>query len=143
MPKRKRLTLSELRSIARELRKADIDVIQAVVVKEVQKERHYLIGEHSPAFRELLKDGLNKFCSLYVGKCCKGAERHLRVLLAWNAVQHTLFPEVTRKEWSKLTCGYSCGISDECRTAVILSDFSALLTYIVRQRDMILDKFSR
>ena len=38
MPKRKRLALSELRSIARELRKADIDVIQAVVVKEVQKD---------------------------------------------------------------------------------------------------------
>ena len=64
MPKRKRLALSELRSIARERRKADIDVIQAVVVKEVQKERHiyvfperqalwcYLIRERSPAFRE-------------------------------------------------------------------------------------------
>ena len=158
MPKRKRLALSELRSIARELRKADIDVIQAVVVKEVQKERHiyvfperralwcYLIRERSPAFRELLKDEVNKFCSLYVGECSKGAERHIRLLLAWNNYSATyavasasMSTEATCKEWSKLTSGYSCGISDECRSAVMSSVFSALLTYIVRQRDMILD----
>ena len=65
-------------------------------------------------------------------------------VIAWNNYSATytvasMTTEATRKEWSKLTSGYSCGISDECRSAVMSTVFSALLTYIVRQRDMILD----
>ena len=39
MPKRKRLTVREVKSIAKELKSADLDTVQ-VVVKEVQKEQH-------------------------------------------------------------------------------------------------------
>ena len=140
MPKRKRLTLGELRSIAKELSKADLDVIQEVVVKEIQKEQHiyvfadrkalwcYLIGERLTAFRDLLKDGVNKFCSLYVGECSKGAERHMRLLLAWNSYSamyavSCMTADTSRKQWSKLTSGYPGVISDDCRSAVISSVF--------------------
>lgn len=40
MPKTKRLTVRELRNIAKELKNADLDVVQQVVVREVQKEQH-------------------------------------------------------------------------------------------------------
>ena len=40
MPKTKRLTVRELRSIAKELKTADLDVVQQVVIREVQKEQH-------------------------------------------------------------------------------------------------------
>ena len=88
--------MRELRSIATQLKEVDLDVIQEVVVREVQKEQHiyvfedrkalwcYLIRERATAFRDLLKNGMNKFCSLYVGECSKGSERHMRLLLAWN-----------------------------------------------------------
>ena len=96
MPKTKRLTVREVKSIAKELKSADLDTVQQVVVKEVQKEQHiyvfedkkalwcYLIGDPCVAFRELLRDGISKFCSLYEGECLKGADRHMRLLLAWN-----------------------------------------------------------
>ena len=39
MPKTKRLTVCQLRNIAKELKNADLGVIQVVVVREVQKEK--------------------------------------------------------------------------------------------------------
>ena len=39
MPKTKRLTVCQLRNIVKELKNADLDVIQEVVVREVQKEK--------------------------------------------------------------------------------------------------------
>ena len=71
-------TVRELRSIAKELKNADLDVVQQVVMRELQKEQHvyffqgrkalwcYLIGSPSSAFQELLKGGINKFCSLWI-----------------------------------------------------------------------------
>ena len=62
MPKTKRLTVRELRSIANELKNANLDAVKQVVVREVQKEQHvhffqdrkslwcYLIGDSCVAF---------------------------------------------------------------------------------------------
>lgn len=151
--------MRELRSIAKELKNADLDVVQQVVVREVQKEQHvhffqdrkalwcYLIGDSCVAFRELLKDGIDKFCFLYVDQCSKGADRHLRLLLAWNnysatyAVASMSTPASSRR-WSRLLSGYAGAVSDDCRSAVMSVVFSALFTYIVRQRDLILDNLS-
>ena len=159
MPKTKRLTVRELRSIAKELKNADLDVVQQVVIREVQKEQHvhffqdrkalwcYLIGDSCVAFREVLKDGIDKFCFLYVDQCSKGADRHLRLLLAWNdygatyAVASMSTPASSRR-WSRLLSGYAGAVSDDCRSAVMSVIFSALFTYIVRQRDLILDNLS-
>ena len=159
MPKMKRLTVRELRSIAKELKNADLDVVQQVVVREVQKEQHvhffqdrkalwcYLIGSPSPAFRELLKDGINKFCSLYVDECSKGADKHIRLLLAWNNYSATytvatMTTQASSRLWNKLTSGYAGAITDDCRSAIMSAVFSALFTFIVRQRDLILDNLS-
>ena len=48
MPKTKRLTLCELRNIAKELKNADFGVIQEVVVREVQKEKHVHFSPRVP-----------------------------------------------------------------------------------------------
>ena len=154
--KTKRLTIGELRSISKELKEADIDVIQEVVVREVQKEQHiyvfedrkalwcYLIRERDTCFRDLLQNGINAFCSLYVGECSKGAERHMRLLLAWNNYSgtyavHSNSTDASRNLWNKLTSDYAGVISDDCRSAVVSAIFSALWTCIVHQRDLIID----
>ncbi len=144
MPKTKRLTVRELRNIAKELKNADLDVIQQVVVREVQKEQHvhffqdrkalwcYLIGSPCVAFRELLKDGINKFCSLYVDECAKGADRHLRLLLAWNNYSATyavasMSTPASLRLWNKLISGYAGAVPDDCRSAIISFVFSLSL----------------
>ena len=151
--------MRELRSIAKELKNADLDVVQEVVVRKVEKEHHihffqdrkamwcYLIGNPSPAFRELLKDGIYTFCSLYVDECSKGADRYMRLLLAWNNYSATyavasMATQASSRLWNKLTSGYAGAITDDCRSAVMSSLFSSLFTFIVRERDLILDNLS-
>ena len=133
---RKRLTLHELREIAKKLKDADLDIAQEFVIKEVRKEQHiylfddrkalwcYLTGDSTVAFRQLLKDGVNKFCALYTEECAKGADRHLRLLMAWNKYVATYaVPSISTisssNQWAKLTGGYQCAVSEECRSACL------------------------
>ena len=37
-----------------------------------------------PRLKELLKDGLDEFCSLYGWKCVTGSQRQLRLLVEWT-----------------------------------------------------------
>ena len=134
MPKTKRLTIRELRSIAKELKNVDLDAVQQIVVREVQKELHvhcfqdrkalwcYSIG--SVAFREPLKDGINKFCTLYVDGGLKGADRHMSLLLSWNKYSAThavaiMATPASSRQWNKLTSGYTGAITDDRRSAIM------------------------
>ena len=119
---------------------------QHIYVFEERKELWcYLIRERATAFRDLLLNGIKTFCSLYVSECSKGAERHIRLLLAWNNycgsyAVNSQSTDTSRKQWINLTNGYSGNISDDCRSAVVSAIFAALFTCIVQQRNMILDK---
>ena len=118
MAKVKRLAIRELRSFANELKNTDLDVVQQVVVSEVQKEQHVHFfqdrkalwcGRPSVAFREILKDGINNFCSLYVDECSKGADRHLRLLFATYAVA-SMATLSSSMLWSRLVSGFAGAI---------------------------------
>ena len=95
MPKTKRLTVRELRNIAKDLKNVDLGVskrseecqsrcrTKSCGERSVQKEQHvhffhdrkalwcFLIGNSSVAFQELLKDGIDRFCSMYADECSK------------------------------------------------------------------------
>ena len=125
----------------------------------MQKEQHvhffqdrkalwcYLIGGPSATFRDLLKYGISNFYTLYVDECSKGTDRHMRLLLAWNNYSATyaiatMSTQASSRLWNELTCGYSSVVTDDCRSAVMSAVFSSLFTFIVRQRDLILDNLS-
>ena len=150
--------MRELRIIAKELKNADLDVVQQVVVREVQKEQHvhffqdgkalwcYLIGSPSPAFRELLKDGVNTFCSLYVDECWKGADRHmhsvapcLEQLQCYLRCYPGMTTQASSRLWNELTSGYAGAITGDCRSAIMSAILLSLFTFIVQQRDLILE----
>ena len=48
LPKTKRLTVRELRNIAKELKNINLGVVQEVVVREVQKEQHVHFSPRVP-----------------------------------------------------------------------------------------------
>ena len=64
----------ELQKIALRLKDADISILEGAVITEVEKEQHihlcydrkmfWTAMKCRPSFNELLKDGLNEFCSL-------------------------------------------------------------------------------
>ena len=59
-------------------------------------------------------------------------------------MEHTLLPvrlptTLVYRQWKKLISGYSGVVSDDSRSAVVSAIFSALLTCIVHQRDLILE----
>ena len=93
--KRGRLTKRERKTIVTQLKEADLETLEETVIIGVKKEQHlycfedrqsfwcYLIGDSRPMFRQLVKDGLFHFCSIY--ERSKGSERHLRLLIEWNS----------------------------------------------------------
>lgn len=156
MTTRKRTTLSkkELKTIAAHIKDADPE---ESVIRDVQKEQHlfyfeerkslwcFLIGSSQQHFRFLLQDGLNTFCYLYGEECVKGKDRHLRLMLAWNAFSSTFATESqatssSRKRWAGLIEGYPNSVRDECRSAVVSAIFSALYSFLVKQIQLILER---
>lgn len=150
--KRGRLTKKERIAIVKQLKEADLETIEELVIRGVEKEQHmhcfadrksfwcYLIGNNGPAFRQLLQDGLFHFCSIYEG-CSKGSERILRLMIEWNSfcAKYAVSSLSTGARWEQLTRGYCSTISEDCRSSVMSAVFATLYTVIVKQRDFILE----
>ena len=118
----------------KQLKEADLETIEELVIRGVEKEQHmhcfadrksfwcYLIGNNGPAFRQLLQDGLFHFCSrnIYEG-CSKGSERILRLMIEWNSffAKYAVSSLSTGARWEQLTRGYCSTISEDCRSSVM------------------------
>ena len=84
----------ELQKIALRLKDVDIRILEGAVIKEVEKEQHihlfydrkmfWTAMKRRPSFKELLKDGLDEFCSFYGWKYVTGSQRQLRFLVEWT-----------------------------------------------------------
>ena len=102
-----------------------------------------ITGVKKSVFQELLVEGLHEFCYLYGTKCVKGADRQMRLFLAWSSYSGTyacasMATERSVELWQKLTDGLP-EVSDECRNAVISAVFAGVYTFAVLQKQMIID----
>ncbi len=90
-----RLSKKELKTISSVLSNLDVEITEESIIRDVQREHHiaffeerkslwcFLIGNHNrPHFRSLVEGRVQKFCVLYWDT---GKDRHLHVMMAWNA----------------------------------------------------------
>ena len=130
------------------LKDADISVLEGAVIKEVEKEQHiHLFNDRKrtdmkcrPSFKELLKDGLDEFCSLYGWKCVTGSQRQLRLLVEWTKFCASFVVETPTKKliFKQLIEGFD-EISEDTKSAVISAVLAALYNCLVHQINMILE----
>ncbi len=155
-----RLSKKELKTISSVLSNLDVEITEESIIRDVQREHHvaffeerkslwcFLIGNHNrPHFRSLVEDGVQKVCVLYGGECVTGKDRHLRVMMAWNAFCSTYAVEskatsLSSKRWDDLTKGYqsNVNVSEASRSCVMSSIFFALYSFLVKQLQLILQR---